>query len=222
MKKQPEWKKITRRNDNRLLLGITGGIATGKTTVVDMFAQLGAAVIDFDILARLVVEPDKPAWKEIVSYFGEQVLMENRALDRKKLSQIVFQDRQKRKKLESFIHPRTLEEFVNQVNDITQKSPSAIILADVPLLIEVNWQYLFHKIVVVSVSPEKQIERLTKRDNISPEEAHNILKAQLPIDKKAGYADFVIDNGDSLQETRAQVEKLWQELLQLQKERNKK
>jgi len=169
-----------------------------------------------------VVEPDKPAWKEIVSYFGEQVLMENRALDRKKLSQIVFQDRQKRKKLESFIHPRTLEEFVNQVNDITQKSPSAIILADVPLLIEVNWQYLFHKIVVVSVSPEKQIERLTKRDNISPEEAHNILKAQLPIDKKAGYADFVIDNGDSLQETRAQVEKLWQELLQLQKERNKK
>ena len=222
MKKQPEWKKITRRNDNRLLLGITGGIATGKTTVVDMFAQLGAAVIDFDILARLVVEPDKPAWKEIVSYFGEQVLMENRALDRKKLSQIVFQDRQKRKKLESFIHPRTLEEFVNQVNDITQKSPSAIILADVPLLIEVNWQYLFHKIVVVSESPEKQIERLTKRDNISPEEAHNILKAQLPIDKKAGYADFVIDNGDSLQETRAQVEKLWQELLQLQKERNKK
>ncbi len=222
MQYQPDWKKLTRRNDDRLLLGITGGVATGKTTVVDMLAELGAAVIDFDILARQVVEPGKPAWKEIVSYFGEQVLQENRGLDRKKLSRIVFQDRQKRKKLEGFIHPRTLEEFIKQVADITQKTPRAIIQADVPLLIELNWQYLFHKIVVVSVSPEKQIERLIKRDNISTEEAHNILSAQLPIDEKAGYADFVIDNGDSLQETKIQVEKLWQELQQLQKERNKK
>ncbi len=207
-----------RGKDNRLLLGITGGVASGKTTVVDMLAELGAAVIDFDILARQVVEPDQPAWKEIVSYFGEQVLQENRELDRKKLSRIVFQDKQKRKKLEGFIHPRTLEEFIKQVADITQKTPGAIIQADVPLLIELNWQYLFHKIVVVSVSPEKQIERLIKRDNISPEEAHNILSAQLPIDEKAGYADFVIDNGDSLQETKTQVEKLWQELQRIQRE----
>ena len=221
MQKQPDWKKLALRNDKQLLLGITGGVATGKTTVVDMLAELGAAVIDFDILARRVVEPDKPAWKEIVSYFGEQVLQENRELDRKKLSRIVFQDRQKRKKLEGFIHPRTLEEFIKQVADIAQKTPGAIIPVDVPLLIELNWQYLFHKIVVVLVSQEKQIERLIKRDNISPEEARNILSAQLPIDEKAGYADFVIDNGDSLQETKAQVEKLWQELQQLQKKRIK-
>ena len=221
MQYQPDWKKLTRRNDDRLLLGITGGVASGKTTVVDMLAELGAAVIDFDILARQVVEPGKPAWKEIVNYFGEQVLQENRELDRKKLSRIVFQDKQKRKKLEGFIHPRTLEEFIKQVADITQKTPGAIIQADVPLLIELNWQYLFHKIVVVSVSPEKQIERLIKRDNISSEEAHNILSAQLPIDEKAGYADFVIDNGGSLQETKTQVENLWQELQQLQKERIK-
>jgi len=218
MQNQPDWKKITRQNDNRLLLGITGGVATGKTTVVDMLAELGAAVIDFDILARQVVEPDKLAWKEIVSYFGEQVLQENRELDRKKLSRIVFQDKQKRKKIEGFTHPRILEEFINQVNAITQKTPGAIIQVDVPLLIEFNLQYLFHKIVVVSVSPEKQIERLTKRDNISSEEAHNILSAQLPIDEKAGYADFVIDNGNSLQKTKAQVEKLWQELRLIQKE----
>ena len=101
---------------------------------------------------------------------------------------------------------------------ITQKTPGAIIQVAVPLLIELNWQYLFHKIVVVLVSQEKQIERLIKRDNISTEEAHNILSAQLPIDEKAGYADFVIDNGDSLQETKAQVEKLWQELQGIQKE----
>lgn len=221
MQKQPDWKKLALRNDKQLLLGITGGVATGKTTVVDMLAELGAAVIDFDILARRVVEPDKPAWKEIVSYFGEQVLQENRELDRKKLSRIVFQDRQKRKKLEGFIHPRTLEEFIKQVADIAQKTPGAIIPVDVPLLIELNWQYLFHKIVVVSVSQEKQIERLMKRDKISPSQARNILSAQLPIDEKAGYADFVIDNGDSLQETKAQVEKLWQELQQLQKKRIK-
>ena len=104
-----------RGNDRRLLLGVTGGIATGKSTVVNLLKEFGAPVIDFDLIAREVVEPEKPAWKDIVAYFGEQVLQEDRQLDRKKLSDIVFRDLEKRKKLESFTHPRINEEFVKTI-----------------------------------------------------------------------------------------------------------
>ena len=208
-----------RGKDRRLLLGVTGGIATGKSTVVNMLKEFGAPVIDFDLLAREVVEPEKPAWKDIVAYFGEQVLQEDRQLDRKKLSDIVFRDFEKRKKLESFTHPRINEEFVNQLKAIVEKDPGAIIQVDVPLLIEQNLQYMFHKTLVVSVPTEKQVERLMARDGITQEEAASRLKAQLPIEEKAGYADFVIHNEGSLEETRRQAEALWQTLKKVQEEK---
>jgi dephospho-CoA kinase len=210
-----------RGKDNRLLLGVTGGIATGKTTVVNMLKELGAPVIDFDILARQVVEPGKPAWQEIVDYFGEQVLQEDKNLDRNKLSDIVFRDIEKRKRLESFTHPRIHAEFAAQLSEIVEKDPDAIVQVDVPLLIEGNLQYMFHKTLVVYISEEKQIERLVAREGISKEEAADRLKAQLPIDEKVGYADFVIYNDKSLEETRKKVEKLWETLKKIQKEKVK-
>lgn len=208
-----------RGKDNRLLLGVTGGIASGKTTVANMLAELGAPIVDFDILAREVVEPGKPAWQDIVDYFGKQVLNEDRTLNRKKLSKIVFSDLEKRKKLESFTHPRIHEEFVKQVNEIAAQNPNAIIQTVIPLLIELNLQYIFHKILVVYTPYKKQVERLIERDGISREEAENILKAQLPIDEKVGYADFVIHNEGSLEETRKQVRDLWEKLKSIQKGR---
>jgi len=165
-----------------------------------------------------VVEPGKPAWKEIVDYFGRQVLQEDDNLDRKKLSKIIFQDIEKRKKLEAVTHPRIHEQFVNQLNVLSKKDPGAIIQVVIPLMIEQNLQHMFHRILLVYVPEEKQIERLVKRDKISEEEARNILNAQLPIDEKVGYADFVINNEGPLAETRKQVEELWQKLKQLQKE----
>ena len=157
--------------DNRLLLGVTGGIASGKTTVADMLREKGAAIIDFDVLARLVVEPDKPAWNKIVNFFGEQVLSEDRTLDRKALSQIVFNDMEKRKKLESFTHPEINNEFIKQLNEIVAADPNAIIQVVIPLLLELNLQYLFHKTLVVYVPQEEMVPRLAQRDNISEEEA---------------------------------------------------
>jgi dephospho-CoA kinase len=124
----------------------------------------------------------------------------------------VFQDIEKRKKLESFTHPAIYEEFVRQIEAITAKDPKAIIQVSVPLLIEVNMQHMFDKILVVYASPELQVERLSKRDGISSEAAANILKSQLPIDEKRDYADFVIRNEGDLADTRRQVEKLWIEL----------
>jgi len=208
-----------RGKDNRLLLGVTGGIASGKSTVVNMFKELGAPFIDFDVIARQVVEPGQPAWKDIVAYFGEQVLEKDKHLDRKKLSDIVFRDVEKRKKLESFTHPRIHAEFVQQLNDIVQKDPDAIVQVDVPLLIENNLQYLFHKTLLVYIPQEKQIERLMKRDGMSREESASRLKAQLPIDEKLGYADFVIYNDKSLEETRKQVKEVWETLQKIQKEK---
>ena len=211
--------ETVRGKDNRLLLGVTGGIASGKTTVSNMLKEMGAPIVDFDVIAREVVEPGKPAWKEIVDFFGKQILAEDGNLDRKKLSNIVFRDLEKRKKLENFTHPRIHEEYIKQINDIAKKDPDAIIQVAVPLLIELNMQYIFHKLMVVYIPEEMQIERLAERDGISKEDAANILKAQLPIDEKKGYADFVISNEGSLEETRKQVTDLWKTLKKVQKER---
>lgn len=208
-----------RGQDQRLLLAVTGGIATGKSTVTRMLNDLGAPVIDFDLIAREVVEPEKPAWQDIVAYFGQQVLLGDKQLDRKKLSDIVFRDLEKRKKLEGFTHPRIQVEFIRQLNEIVEKNPRAIVQVDVPLLIELNMQYMFHKTLVVYTSGEKQIERLMEREGISREEAVTRLKAQLPIEEKVGYADFVIDNNGSLEETGKQVQDLWQALTKIQKEK---
>ena len=196
-----------------LLLCVTGGIASGKSTVSDMLAELGSPLIDFDLLARNVVEPGTPGYQQIVDYFGRQVLQENGELDRKKLSNIVFGDLEKRKKLESFTHPYIYDEFFKAIEQITQSQPDAVIQVSVPLLIEQNLQFLFDKLLVVYVKPETQARRLAARDDISLADAENIMKSQLPIDEKTGYADFVIENEGSLEETEGQVQAVWDDLI---------
>jgi dephospho-CoA kinase len=210
-----------RGNDNRMLLGVTGGIASGKSTVAKMLEEMGAPIIDFDVLSRVVVEPEKPAWRDIVNYFGEQVLLEDKTLDRQKLSGIVFRDMEKRKKLESFTHPRIGEEFVKLIQEFTSKDPNVIIQVVIPLLIEINMQALFHKLVLVYIPEEEQVKRLMERDNITREMAMNILKSQMSIEEKRGYCDFIIDNTGTIEETRKQVEELWERLQEVQKETRK-
>ncbi len=209
-----------RGKDNRLLLGVTGSIATGKTTVAGMLEELGARTIDFDVLSRVVVEPDKPAWQDIVAFFGEQILAEDRSLDRNKLREIVFQDLEKKKKLESFQHPRIFEEFIKQVEQYAGEDPHAIIQAVVPLLIEVNMQSFFHNILMVYASEEEQKKRLIKRDGSSEEMAMNMIRSQLSVDEKKGYCDLVIDNSGALEQTRKQVEELWKKLKIIQQEKH--
>ncbi len=204
---------------NALLLGVTGGIASGKTTVANLFAELGAAIVDFDIIARQVVEPGTPCLGEIVDFFGQEIIDRQGRLDRKMLSGIVFEDELKRKRLEGILHPRIVDAFISRTNEIIKKVPDAIIQAVIPLLFEGGLQHLVHKTIVVYVPREKQIERLIERDSITGDQAANILKAQLPIDEKVGMADFVIHNENSLDETGRQVEELWHKLKQIQKTR---
>ena len=205
-----------RGSDNRLLVGITGGIATGKTTVANLLMELGVPHIDYDLLARKVVEPGEAAWEDILAHFGSQILNADQSVDRKKLGSIVFQDAEKRRKLESFTHPRIHEQFVKQVHEIVKKFPGSIIQVSIPLMIEQNLQYMFHKLVVVYVSEEQQIERLMVRDRMSEAAARVILDAQLPIEEKVGYADYVIQNGGSIEDTKKQVEELLKTLQDVQ------
>jgi dephospho-CoA kinase len=217
---EASWKTI-KGEHNYLLVGVTGGIASGKTVVAKMLGGLGAPLIDFDVLARQVVEPGKRAFTQIVDYFGKEVLQGDGTLDRKKLSRIVFRDTEKRNQLEGFTHPLIYEAFLKRVKAITEKDPEAIIQAVVPLLIEKNLQSIFDKVLVVYVSQDKQVERLVERDAISREEAAHMLEAQLPINEKLAYADFVVNNEGSMQETKKQVEEVWLELKRLQGEKAK-
>jgi dephospho-CoA kinase len=217
---QASWKDQVLKLKNEsacFLLGVTGGIATGKSTVAGMLVEKGAVLIDFDDLAREVVMPGQPAYEEIVGFFGFEILKPDKTLDRKKLSGLVFQNPKKRKKLEGFIHPRANKLYVERVTGIIQKDTRAIIQTVIPLMIEVNMQSLFHKILLVYASPEVQVGRLMTRDRIDEAAATQIIKNQLPIDSKLSYADFIIQNGDSLAQTRQQVDVLWTQLLELQK-----
>jgi dephospho-CoA kinase len=210
---------VLKNENDSLLLGVTGGIATGKTTVADMLEELGARTIDFDVLSRVVVEPDKPAWRDIVSFFGEQVLLEDRTVDREKLREVVFRDLEKKKKLESFTHPRMGEEFMQLVRRYVDEDPNAIIQVVGPLLIEANMHPLFHNMLMVYASEAEQKRRLIERDEMTEEMAMNMIRSQLSVEEKKGYCDLIIDNSGSLEDTRRQVEELWERLIQIQQDR---
>jgi len=207
------------RNPRHLLLGVTGSIATGKSTVAKMLEELGALMIDSDVLSREVVLPGKPAYRDIVSFFGEQVLSEDKTLDREKLKDIVFRDIEKRKKLESFTHPRILEAYFEQVERLSQRKEPLIIQFVVPLLIEVHWQSLFDHLLMVYAPEEVQLKRLMARDGISEELAMKIIRSQMPVEEKKGYCDLVVDNSGSLEGTRKQVKEVWKKLQEIQKKR---
>jgi dephospho-CoA kinase len=205
------------RIETMTIVGLTGGIGTGKSTIAAMFKKRGAYIIDYDELARVVVEPDKPAWKDIVEFFGASILKPDRAIDRAKVGEIVFADKRKRKILESFIYPRLGEEYARRIQDIEEKDPEAIIIADVPLLIETSMQGMFEKVIVVYAPREQQLQRLIDRDGFARESALKRLDAQMPIEEKVKCADFVIHNTGSPEEAEAEVDEVWKTLNTLKK-----
>ena len=196
------------------LLGITGGIASGKSTVSVMLKDLGAPLVDFDHLARQVVLPGSPVLNEIVARFGRDILRSDGTLHRKKLSGIVFNASDKRKQLERITHPSIFEAFFKSVHRITSADPHVIVQVAVPLLIELKLQPLFDRTVLVYASRDQQEERLIKRDGIRRKQAIDILNAQMPIDDKRSLADYVISNEGSPDKTQRQVEALWEEVKQ--------
>jgi dephospho-CoA kinase len=200
-----------------LNVGLTGGIASGKSTVAKMFEDKGAYLIDFDALAHFAEEPDQQAWKAIVEFFGTDILNEDGTINRAKLGQIVFADQEKLSRLNGIVHPAVLELWRRRIEDIRIINPRAIVVSDIPLLIEVRVQHLFDVVILVHVSPEDQIRRLTERNDYSRKEAESRLDKQMPIDEKIPHADFVIDNKGPIETTQSVVNAVWEELLAREK-----
>lgn len=196
-----------------LNIGLTGGIACGKTTVAQMFVSLGGIVIDFDKIAHEVQKPGMPAWQDIVAYFGRDILNQDGSIDRVRLGAVVFGDREKLQKLNSIVHPRVFDQWHLRLQKITAQDSRAIVFADVPLLFECAMQHLFDLTILVVIEPAQQIERLMARNLITRSEAQVRLASQMPIHNKIALADIVIDNRDDVEKTKMRVEEVWQELL---------
>lgn len=198
-----------------LLIGLTGGIGSGKSVVAQIFKRLGAHLIDADELAHEAVRPDGPVLKRIVEAFGPDVLNSDGTLDRVKLGRRVFEDPEKRERLNSIVHPYVFREEERRRKEIEQKDPKAIVLFDAALLIETGSDQLMDKVVLVTIDRRKQIGRIMKRDGLSREEAVRRIEAQMPQSKKKSRADYIIDGGQPLQTIEDQVRKVYQELAAL-------
>lgn len=195
-----------------ILVGLTGGVATGKSTVADMFRRCGAKVIDADQLAREVVEPGTPAWREIVNQFGKDILKPDRTLDRTALAYIVFRDRAKLRRLERIIHPRVAREQARLTKAIAKIQPRAVVIYEVPLLFEAGVHRRVDKIIVVAADRETQITRLQRRDHLTRPEALRRIRNQMPLTTKINRADYVLDGTHPRGKLRRAVERLYAEL----------
>jgi dephospho-CoA kinase len=195
---------------------LTGGIASGKSTVSRMFQKLGAYVLDADVVARQVVEPEQPAWQEIVAHFGHEILLADGHLDRKRLGAIVFQQPDERRILERMIHPRVIEQINHQEHLLHQTEHDRIIIVDVPLLIEASMHTDYATVIVVYASEATQLQRLMSREQLSEHAARQRLAAQMPLSEKLNYATHIISNDGTLAQTQQQVQAIYQEMLNVE------
>ncbi|EOH88112.1 dephospho-CoA kinase [Enterococcus asini ATCC 700915] len=184
------------------ILGVTGGIATGKSTVVDVFRKAGVPIVDGDLIAREIVEPGQPALKALVAAFGEEILTEDR-LNRKKLGEIVFNDPAKRQLLDRLLDGYLRGAITDQIKDAVKRAP--LVVADIPLLYEADYQQYMDQVAVVYIPKELQLTRLMQRDHLTKEAALQRMKSQLSIEEKRQKADFLFDNQGTREETRQQV-----------------
>ncbi len=188
-----------------ILVGLTGGIASGKSAASKIFKKLGAYIIDADVLAREVVEPLKPAWRGVVKNFGKGVLNKDNSINRKKLAEIVFNNKKKRELLNSIVHPRVLKRAKEIEKEIVKKDPEAVIIFDAALLIESGAYKKMDKNIVVYADEDVQVKRLIKRDGLTKDEAKKRIKAQMPLRQKVRFADYIIDGNKVLNMVKKQA-----------------
>nr|WP_106780369.1 dephospho-CoA kinase [Lysinibacillus timonensis] len=188
-----------------MIIGLTGSIASGKSTVANMLKEYNLPIVDADLVARVVVEPGNPTLTKIVEAFGQEVITEKGEMDRAKVGSIIFHDESKRKVLNDIIHPAIRAEMLRQRDEHIAKGAKTVIM-DIPLLFESKLQHYVEKILVVTVSEETQLKRLVERNHLSKEDALARISSQLPLSEKEKGADAVINNNGTIEQTRAQLE----------------
>ncbi|MFJ8237223.1 dephospho-CoA kinase [Ureibacillus sp. NPDC094379] len=188
-----------------MIIGLTGSIASGKSTVANMLKAYGLPIVDADLVAREVVEPETPVLKKIAEVFGEDILTDDGNLNRAKLGSLIFHDETKRKTLNDIIHPAIRQEMLRRRDEYIANGEETVIM-DIPLLFESKLQHFVEKILVVSVTEEIQLKRLMDRNQLSKEEALARISTQLPLSKKEQGADAVVYNNSTFEETKKQLE----------------
>ena len=195
-----------------IVVGLTGGIASGKSTVSRFLSDAGAHIIDADQIAQEVVEKGAPAYFDIVDHFGEEILLADGAIDRKRLGDLIFNDPEKKAQLNAIVHPRVNERAGQMLSYLARKSPDAVIVLDIPLLFEVEREKGLAEVIVVYVPEALQRERLMKRDGIDEKAAMARIHSQMPIEEKRNRATIVIDNSKDVEATRQQALTIFQGL----------
>jgi dephospho-CoA kinase len=198
-----------------ILVGLTGGLATGKSTVARLFRDCGAVVLDADELARQVVRPGQPAWRDIVRVFGKRMVKADRTLDRPALAKIVFSNKAKLARLNAIVHPRVAREQARLTREIAGKDPQAVVVYDVPLLFEAGVDRRMDRVIVVKADRDTQIERLTARNGFTRAEALRRIDSQMPLARKVKRADYVLDGRLPLGQLRRSVRRAFDDLSRL-------
>jgi len=194
-------------------LGLTGGIASGKSTVSAMLVRLGAKLVDADQVAREVVLPGEPALMQLSKQFGQEIVKPDGSLDRQALGRIVFTpDKQKLKELEAILHPAIRERMHKQMDAYLAEEPDRLVIADIPLLFETGQESLYDAVLLVYVPKATQLERLMAREGMTSDEAKVRIELQMDMEEKKQRADYIIDNSSTLEHTQRQIEKIWREL----------
>jgi dephospho-CoA kinase len=192
-----------------LTIGLTGGIASGKSLVAELFRRLGAVVIDSDRIAREVVEPGTTGCQLVVAEFGQDILAPDGTIDRAKLGSIIFSDRERRNTLNAILHPLIINTIRERIAALGRKYPGALVVADIPLLIECGLQHEFDAVIVVWSPVELQRKRLMERDGLGAAEAQQRIDAQMALNEKQTHATFVVKNDGSEKQTEEQVKKIF-------------
>ncbi|WP_067842907.1 dephospho-CoA kinase [Amphibacillus sediminis] len=189
------------------IIGLTGSIATGKSTVATLFNNDGIPVVDADQIARQVVEPDRDAYKQIIKTFGHDLLKADQTLDRKKLAKLIFNDPIKRQALNQIVHPAITDAIIAERDALIKQQPHLIVL-DIPLLYENELTHLVDQVIVVYTPVDVQVKRLMKRNQLTKQEAEARINSQISIELKAQWANFVIDNSGALEQTEHQYDQI--------------
>lgn len=189
------------------VLGLTGSIATGKSTVAGLFSREKIPIVDADLIARQVLEPGQRAYKDVVQAFGRDILMSDQSINRAKLGALIFNDQQKRDQLNQIVHPVIIDQLIAE-RDRLIKAGHPLIVLDIPLLYELDLVELVDQVVVVYTTVENQFARLMVRDQLTETEAKQRINSQLSIEEKKQRANYMIDNNSSKEETEAQFQQL--------------